>query len=441
MRKQLHHPGASLIRYGIREIMDLVQRLAELDAGFKFTGENIGDPVAKGWGAPGFLKEILRDLMDADQGAVFGYAHSRGLPQTREWVVSKAMELAPDTQLTFEDVVFVNGLGAGISSFYRMLAPGSRVIQPVPCYPAHVSTERFAAGAEGVCYELDPGNGWAPDLDQMERQVLSHPEVAGILLINPNNPTGAVYSRETLEGVIRIAERHRLFLVSDEVYFRLVFNGAEYEHVSKLASGRVPLVVLRGVSKDISWPGARCGWMEFHNLGLDEDYKAFFEGIKKLLMVEVSATHMPQAATPLIYDHPEYPAWLGHFNSTIEGNSNFIADVLDHTPGLTAGRINGAFYLTALFDEGALNRSQSLPIANAATRDLVERLVANTDLPLDKRFAFYLLASTGICVVPMSDFESRRMGFRVTALERDRERLKWCYETISQAVSGYLASW
>ncbi len=440
MRKEIHHPKSGLIRYGIREIMDLVQRLAKQNAEFKFTGENIGDPVAKGWEAPSFLKEILRELMDADQGAVFGYAHSRGRLQTREWVVACAKKIAPDTQLSCEDVVFVNGLGAGISSFYRMIAPGARILQPVPCYPAHVSSERFSAGSEGVCYELDPGRGWEPDLDHMERQVKSHPDVAGILLINPNNPTGSVYSRETLEGVIRIAERYGLMLISDEVYFRLVFNGARHEHIAALASGRVPLVILRGVSKDVSWPGARCGWMEFHNLGLDAGYRSFFEGIKKLLMVEVSSTHLPQAAAPLIYDHPEYPAWLANFNSTIESNSNFIADILGRTPGLKSGRIKGAFYVTALFDEGALNSAQCLPIAHCENSALVESLVANPALPLDKRFAFYLLASTGICVVPMSDFESSRMGFRITALERDRKRLEWCYKTIAESVSAYLAS-
>jgi alanine-synthesizing transaminase len=440
MRSQLQHPKAGLIRYGIREIMDLVQQLGDLDDGFDFIGENIGDPVAKGWIAPAFLKEIIRGLLDSDKGAVFGYAHSRGQRSTREWVVAKAKAIAPDTELGFEDVVFVNGLGAGIGSFYRMMRPGARIIQPVPCYPAHVSSERFAAGSESVCYELDPSNGWQPDLAHMESQIRENPDVAGILLINPNNPTGAVYSREILEGVVRIAERHHLMLISDEVYFRMVFNGAKYEHLSRLAAGRVPLVVMRGVSKDVCWPGARCGWMEFHNLGLDAEYRMFFEGIKKALLLEVSATHLPQMAAPLIYDHPQYPAWLADFNSTIESNSNFIADVFGRVAGLKSGRIQGAFYLTALFEDGVLNDRQTLPVNNRGSRELVERLVSATDMPLDKRFAFYLLASTGICVVPMSDFESRRHGFRVTALDRRRDRLENTYKRLSRAVDDYLAS-
>lgn len=440
MRKSPCHPKLGLMRYGIREVVDLAQSLSELDPDFRFVGENIGDPVAKGWVTPNFVRRILLDLISSGNGDVFGYTHSRGRVETREWVVRYARQFSPSVRLTREDVMFSNGVGAGLSCFYRMLAPGTRVVQPSPGYPAHTSTERFWAGAESVNYLLDPQNGWQPDREHLERQVKRHPEIMGILLINPNNPTGAVYTADALEGIIRIAERYHLMLVSDEVYFRLVFNGAEYVHISELAAGRVPLVVMRGISKDVPWTGARCGWMEFHNLDLDPDFRLLFESIKKALMMEVCATTLPQTAIPLIYEHPDYPEWLRQYNAGLEENSNIIADVLDATPGISARRIQGAFYMTALFDDGVLNRSQSLTIANQAVREFIGRAVSDANLPLDKRFSHYLLASTGICVVAASDFECPHFGFRVTALERNSERRNWCYKTLSEAIARYLAS-
>ncbi|MFC1461438.1 pyridoxal phosphate-dependent aminotransferase [Verrucomicrobiota bacterium] len=440
MRRPPYNAKRGLMRYGIREVVDVAQRLSELDPDFRFVGENIGDPVAKGWMAPDFVRDILVDLIHSNNGKVFGYTHSRGRVETRKWVAAHARKFAPSVQLDYEDVIFSNGVGSGLSCFYRMLASETRIIQPNPGYPAHTSTERFSAGAESISYLLDPENGWQPDLEHLEHQVKSHPEVVGILLINPNNPTGAVYTADTLETIIGIAERYGLMLVSDEVYFRLVFNGAEYIHISELASGRVPLVVMRGVSKDVPWTGARCGWMEFHNLNLDEDFRIFFESIKKPVMMEVCATTLPQTALPLIYEHPGYPEWLRHYNAELEANSNSIADILGGTPGISVNPIQGAFYVTVLFDAGILNGKQSLPISNPAAQEFISEMVSDPALPLDKRFTYYLLASTGICVVPISDFECPSLGFRVTTLERNAETRNWCYKTLSDAIVRYSAS-
>ncbi len=428
------------MRYGIREIVDIAQRLKELDPALEVMGENIGDPVAKGWDVPPFIRDILTDLIRSPGGKVFAYTHSRGRIETRKWVAEYSRRFSPSSRLDYEQIVFVNGLGAGISAIYRMLAPEARVLQPLPAYPTHISSERFHAGAEAIGYRLDPARGWQPDLDHLEYQARHHPEAVGILLINPNNPTGAVYPEETLEQVVRLAERHRLMLISDEVYFRMVFNGIRYTQLTELAGTRVPLLVMRGVSKDVPWPGARCGWLEFHNADRAADFRAYAEGIKKSVLLEVCATSLPQAALPLIYDHPDYPGWLARYCAELEANSNAIQSVLGRTPGLRANRIQGAFYMTILFEEGALKGGQTLPVTHAAAADFVRRLTAGPDLPLDKRFAYYLLAATGICVVPASDFESPYPGFRVTTLERDPAKRDRIYRRLAEAVTRYLGS-
>lgn len=440
MRKSIACPNIELMRYGIREIVDVTQQVKALDPALQVMGENIGDPVAKGWDVPDFIREILTGLIRSDARQVFGYTHSRGRIETRKWVVDYARRFSPSTRLDYEQVVFVNGLGAGISVIYRMLAPGVRVLQPHPGYPTHISSEQFHAGLESIGYHLDPNRQWQPDLDHLEFQVKRNPDVAGLLLINPNNPTGAVYSEAILEAVLKIAERYRLMVISDEVYLRMVFNQASYVQITELAKERVPLLVMRGVSKDVPWPGARCGWLEFHNADRDPEFQAYFESIKKAVMLEVCSTALPQAAVPLIYDHPEFNRWLSRYCADLETNSNAIYASLSRTKGIHAIPIQGAFYMTILFDDGVLNNRQTLPISNQKSAEFIRRIAAGPKIALDKRFAYYLLAATGICVVPATDFESPWPGFRVTTLERDPARRDQIYQRLAEAIARYLAS-
>ncbi len=440
MNKKLVCAHDELMRYGIREVVEVVQQLQALDPHFQVLGENIGDPVAKGWEVPAFIKDILVDLIRAADQQVLAYTHSHGNIATRQWIAAHARRCVPTARLDSEEVLFVNGLGAGISMLYRLLAPTARILQPLPAYPTHISAERFHAGAEAIGYRLDPARQWQPDLEHLADQLQRHPEVAGLLLINPNNPTGAVYPAAILEEIVRLAERHGLFLISDEVYFRLVYNQAAYTHITALAQDRVPLLVMRGVSKDMPWPGARCGWLEFHNLKGNPAFQSYFQAMRKAIMLEVCATSLPQAALPLIYDHPQYAIWLKRYRAELAANAQAIYAILSRAPGISVNPIQGAFYMTILFEEGRLNERQSLPIANARAADLVRRLVAPPTLPLDKRFAYYLLAATGICVVPATDFESPWPGFRITTLERDAHRRDHTDQPLTEVISAYLAS-
>lgn len=440
MRKTLFNCKTDRLTYGIREMVELAARVGALDPDFIFIGENIGDPVANGWEVPKFVKRIVIDLVASRNSQVFGYTHSRGRIETRRWVADYSRRYSPSSRLDGEHVVFANGLGGAISIFYRMLKPGTRIIQPLPSYPAHSSTESFAAGVAPIGYRLDPANSWYPDLEHLERQIRRYPQIAGILLINPNNPTGAVYDAPTLEAIIRLAERYQLMLISDEVYFRLVYKSCRYVHVTELAGRRVPLVIMRGMSKDVPWPGSRCGWMEFHNTDLDADFARFFESIKRPLMLEVCSTTLPQTALPLIYDHPEYKRWNTRYTTELENNATAIFRILSRTPGLRVSPIQGAFYMMALFDPKALNARQTLPIKRASLRAFIRQAVAKRNLPLDKRFAYYLLAATGICVVPASDFKSPYPGFRITTLDRNPAWRNRVFRLLSAAVQRYLAS-
>ncbi len=440
MRQSLANPSAALMKYEIREIVDFVQKLQELNPALVIENENIGDPVAKGWPIPPFLKTLIKEEVDKAGDKVFGYTHSRGNIETRKWITKYSKRFSPNSDLDYENVLITSGLGAGISALYHMLPKGLRIIQPSPSYPTHASMESFAAGAAPVLYKLDPYNGWQPDLADLEAQLVAHPEVIGILIINPNNPTGAVYSKETLEKLVALAEKYKLMIIADEIYFRLVYNGEEFSQLTELALGRVPLVVMRGLSKDVPWPGGRCGWLEFHGTNLDADYKAYTDAVKKRILMEVCSVTLPQFLLPGIYEHPEFEAWLASYKAHLEKNSVEIMGILEGISGLKVNRTNGAFYMMPIFEEGRLNGTQTLPIENAAVKAFVEETVAKPGMPNDKRFVYYLLAATGICVVPASGFFSPHLGFRITTLDFHPEKLKEIFGNLNVAIEAYLAS-
>lgn len=440
MRNKIFNPAVSLLKYGIREVVDTAQKVKELDPSHEFTWENIGDPVAKGWPVPEFLKELIIEEVSKPKDLAFGYSHSRGNIDTRKWVVEYAKRFSPSSNLDYEYVLFVNGLGAGIASTYHMVLKGARIIQPTPCYPSHSSMESFASGAEPLLYNLDPNKGWEPDLEHLESQLKAHPDVTGILVINPNNPTGAVYSKETVEGIVRLAEKYNVMIISDEIYFRMVFSDHTYTQITEIAHNRVPLIVMRGLSKDIPWPGGRCGWLEFHNVHLDEDYRNYCDSVKKRVLMEVCSVTLPQLILPKLYDHPDFSEWNVQYNAGLQEAATTMAEILSGVKGLKVHRNNGAFYMMPLFEEGLLTAQQTLPIENPTVRAYIENEVSKPNFPLDQRFTYYLLANTGIVTVPASGFFSPHPGFRVTTLDRDPVRLKNTYTRLAAAIEEYVGS-
>lgn len=437
MRFPFSSTPLNFLQYQIREIVQVAKQMQALAPELNFTYENIGDPIAKGWQFPEFAKQILLEEINRPGDKVFGYTHSWGKEETREWVVRYAKDFCPTNTLTTDDVVFTNGLGAAIGILYQMLPASARILQPSPAYPTHTSFESFHAEAPPLFYHLDPTQNWQPDVSEIEEMVRTHPEITGILIINPNNPTGAVYTRETLEKIVAVAEKNNLFLLSDEIYFRLVYGDQSFVHLTELCQGRVPLIVMRGASKDIPWPGSRAGWLEFHNTSLDVDFARYVEVIKRRILLEVCSTTLPQTVIPKIYSHPDFSAWLTKNNQELRQNSQEISAVLGAEKSLRVNPTVAAFYMMPIFEPETLTAQQTLPIANPQLRQFVETLVQKPGLSLDQRFVYYLLAATGICVVPASGFYSTHLGFRITTLDRDEERRQQTYTNLVRALREY----
>ncbi|MFH1216625.1 MAG: pyridoxal phosphate-dependent aminotransferase [Pseudomonadota bacterium] len=434
MRTDIVHIGAGELTYEIRNIVSVGEKLQEL--GMSTYWENIGDPVAKGEKIPTWMKEIVAGLAMEDHS--YGYCPTRGIWETRQFIAEETNKRG-GAQITADDILFFNGLGDAITKIFGFLRRTARVVVPTPSYTTHSSAEAAHAGDRPVTYMLDPENNWYPDLDDLEKRIKYNPAVAGILIINPDNPTGAVYPESILRGMVDLARRYDLFVICDEVYHNIVYNGKKTVPISDIV-GDVPAIAMRGVSKEMPWPGSRCGWIEVYNGHRDPMFESYVKSILNSKMVEVCSTTLPQKALPHIVSHPEYGNYLRERVERYEKYSNIAYEALKDLDGVLVNRTNGAFYMSVAFRDGALTHRQTLEIENSQVQAEIERLVGQPGVSLDKRFVYYLLGATGVCVVPLSSFATPIQGFRVTLLERNEEKFRMIFETIADSIRKYLAS-
>ncbi|MFH1076703.1 MAG: pyridoxal phosphate-dependent aminotransferase [Pseudomonadota bacterium] len=434
MRTEIVHSGAGELTYEIRAIVSIAERMQQL--GIKINMENIGDPVAKGEKIPLWMKEIVAGL--AMEDCSYAYSPTRGLLETREYLATLT-NCRGGAQITSDDIIFFNGLGDAINKVYGLLRRTARVIGPSPTYSTHSSAEASHAEAHPVCYRLDPHNFWYPDLDDLRKRVNYNPSVAGMLIINPDNPTGAVYPEDILREMINIAREMDLFVICDEVYQHIIYNGKQTRPLSDII-GDVPAISMKGISKEFPWPGSRCGWIEVYNGAKDSMFAQYVKSILNAKMLEVCSTTLPQKAIPRILEHPEYPKYLEERTRRYERLSNIAYQRLKNIQGVMVNRTNGAFYMSVAFEDGTLNSRQTLPIDNKGVLEMVEQLVSEPGISLDKRFVYYLLGSAGICVVPLSSFSTQIQGFRITLLERNEAEFRRIFDTIACSIESYLAS-
>ena len=434
MRTDIVHSGAGELTYEIRNIVNVGNRLERV--GLKVNWENIGDPVAKGEQIPLWMKEIVAEAVMDDLS--YAYSPTKGVLATREFIAAQTNSRGK-VQITAEDIIFFNGLGDAISKVFGFLRRTARVIVPTPSYTTHSSAEAAHVGDRPLTYILDPNHHWYPDIDDIEKHVKFNPAVAGILIINPDNPTGAVYPTEILERIVEIAHRYDLFLICDEIYHNMVYNGTSTSPLSDVV-GDVPAIAMRGISKEMPWPGSRCGWIEVYNADKDPMFAKYITSILHAKMVEVCSTTLPQIVYPKVVTHPKYPEYLAERIGRYERFSNIAYDCLKDLKGVLVNRPNGAFYMSVCFERGILTPRQTLPIENPEIRELVEQLVSPPDTAMDKRFVYYLLGATGICVVPLTSFATDLHGFRITLLERNEKEFHKIFCTIATSIKKYLKS-
>ncbi len=309
---------------------------------------------------------------------------------------------------------------------------------PEPTYSTHLLAEVHHASFPPNTYRMNPYRDWHPDLVELERKVKSHGTIVGILVINPDNPTGHVYPEKTLKEIVRIAKEYDLFLIFDEIYTNIIYNGKTTLPLSDII-GDVPGMSMKGISKEFPWPGARCGWIEVYNADKDESFARYVNAILQQKMAEVCSTTLPQIAIPRLMTHPEYKSYLNDRIRHYERLSNIAYNILKDVPYIVVNRTNGAFYMTVVFNDAILNYRQSVNIENAEIKDYVEKIV-NSKVERDMRFVYYLLGATGICVVPLTSFFTSTPGFRITLLEKDEQKFEKTVRIIAEKIVEYVES-
>jgi aspartate/methionine/tyrosine aminotransferase len=258
------------------------------------------------------------------------------------------------------------------------------------------------------------------------------------MIINPDNPTGAVFPEEVLSEIVSIAKKFNLFLISDEIYINMTYNGKGAVPLSKIVDN-VPAISLKGISKEFPWPGARCGWIEVYNHHKKPMFESYIKSILNAKMLEVSSTTLPQYVIPEIMTHPEYKNWINERNQFYKRRSEMLEKIFSKVPGITFNPPKGAFYATIVFNE-PLNPKMKLEIKHPVVKQFIEEICSNPNLSNDQRFVYYLLGAKNICVVPLSTFVTPLQGFRCTLLESDDDKFIETYSTIADAIVEYYNS-
>ena len=341
----------------------------------------------------------------------------------------RARQRAAGARVTAADIIFFNGVADAVAKVYGFLSAHARVIGPSPAYSTHSSAESAHCALPHITYDLDPENGWMPDLADLRRKIESYPSIAGILIINPNNPTGAVYPAEVLEEIVALAREFGLFLIADEIYIHMVFPGVRdrpplrgghrraghrhARHLQGTALAGLALRLDRGAQ-----PVARPELLRLRR------FAGGGQAAGGLLHQRAAAGRAPHLRRPPL----RRPPGRARARCSRRGPRRPTRPC-SAVPGLKVNPAQGAFYMTALFEPGVLNGNNRLPIANPELREIVERQCKGA--APDARFVYHLLASTGICVVPLSGFCSPHPGLPLHPA-RDRRR---------QAGAGSSARW
>ncbi|MFC5665361.1 pyridoxal phosphate-dependent aminotransferase [Kitasatospora misakiensis] len=319
--------------YDIRgPVLDEAMRLEE--QGHRILKLNTGNPALFGFDAPPeILQDILRNLSSAH-----GYGDSKGLLSARRAVVMHYEERGLDG-LTVEDVFLGNGVSELIQlAMTALLDDGDEVLVPAPDYPLWTASVSLAGGT-AVHYRCDEQSEWYPDLADVEAKVTDR--TRALVVINPNNPTGAVYPREVLEGLVAIARRHQLVIYADEIYDKILYDDAEHVPLATLAPDLF-CVTFNGMSKSYRVAGFRSGWMVLS--GDRTRARSYVEGLTVLASMRLCANMPAQHAVAAALGGRQSIKDLVLPGGRLLESRDAAYRLLNDIPGVSCVKPKGALY-------------------------------------------------------------------------------------------------
>ncbi|HGD9431962.1 TPA: pyridoxal phosphate-dependent aminotransferase [Streptococcus agalactiae] len=307
--------------------------------GEKILRLNTGNPAAFGFEAPA---EVIRDLITNARESE-GYSDSKGIFSARKAVMQYYQ--LQNIHVDMDDIYIVNGVSEGISmSMQALLDNDDEVLVPMPDYPLWTACVSLAGG-NAVHYICDEEANWYPDIDDIKSKITS--KTKAIVLINPNNPTGAVYPREILQEIVDIARQNDLIIFSDEVYDRLVMDGMEHIPIASIAED-IFTVTLSGLSKSHRICGFRVGWMVLS--GPRQHVKGYIEGLNMLANMRLCSNVLAQQVIQTSLGGQQSIDSMLLPGGRIYEQRNYIHKAINEIPGLSAVKPNAGLYLFPKID-------------------------------------------------------------------------------------------
>ena len=346
------------VLYDVRgPVVDEAARMEE--DGMEILKLNIGNPYPFGFSAP---QEVILDMLSNIRTSQ-GYSDSKGIFSARKAIMQYA-QLRGIPGVTMSDIYTGNGVSELINlCMQALLDNGDEILIPAPDYPLWTATATLAGG-NVVHYICDEQSEWYPDIDDIKSKITD--KTKAIVIINPNNPTGAVYPKEILEQIVQIAREHELIIFSDEIYDRLIMDGYKHTSIASLAPDLF-CVTFSGLSKSHMIAGFRIGWMILSgNKAIAKDY---IEGLKMLsnmrLCSNVPAQSVVQTALGGHQSVNDYIVPGGRIYEQREYVYKAFCDI----PGITAVKPKAAFYMFPKIDTKKFNITNDEKFALDLLRD------------------------------------------------------------------------
>ena len=357
------------VGYDIRgPVLDKARQME--DEGHKIIKLNIGNIAAFGLEPP---DEIVQDMIRNVPHAA-GYTDSKGLFAPRKAVVHYTQE-KHIAGVTVEDVYLGNGASELIAmSMNALLDAGDEVLIPSPDYPLYTAVVSLSGGTP-VHYRCDEAAGWLPDLDDIRKKVT--PNTKAIVVINPNNPTGALYPDDLLQGIVEIARQHQLIVFADEIYDKTLYDGNTHTSIASLADD-VLFVTFNGLSKNYRSCGYRAGWMVVS--GAKRDAKDYIEGLTMLASMRLCANTPGQLAIQTALGGYQSIKDLVAPTGRLCRQRDLAYQLLSQIPGVSVVKPKAALYMFARLDP------KLYPLED------------------DQQFAYDLLAEEKVLIVQGSGF-------------------------------------
>ncbi|MCI5480886.1 MAG: pyridoxal phosphate-dependent aminotransferase [Lachnospiraceae bacterium] len=327
--------------YDIRgPVMDEANRLSA--QGCEILKLNIGNPAPFALNAPEYIEACMKTSLEASEG----YSDSKGILSAREAIAAYCAQKQIQG-VTPDDIYTGNGVSELISiAMQGLLDNGDEILVPAPDYPLWTASVVLSGGVP-VHYICDEASDWYPDIEDMRRKIT--PKTKGIVIINPNNPTGALYPDEILRKIADLAREHDLILFADEIYDRLVMDGKTHTSIAALAPD-VFTITMNGLSKSHRVAGFRIGWMCLS--GPKDHVKDYIEGLNLLSSMRLcSNVPAQQIVAPALASYPEKdPVLLP--GGRIYEQRELITRMLNDIPGVSVVKPQAAFYAFPKLDIG-----------------------------------------------------------------------------------------